>query len=67
MRDPKRIYPATQALADIWLNLPDWRLGQLMYNFQAHMAKQGKDIFYMEDVEFIDALRSYADSFVFKG
>ena len=49
MRDPKRIYPATQALADIWLNLPDWRLGQLMYNFQAHMASQGKDIFYMED------------------
>jgi hypothetical protein len=64
MRDPKRIYPTTQALADIWLDLPDWRLGQLMYNFQAHMASQGKDIFYMEDVEFVNALRAYVDSFI---
>lgn len=63
MRDPKRIYPATQALADIWSNLPDWRLGQLMYNFKASMEQDGRDIFYMEEDEFIQRLREYVDQF----
>ena len=31
--------------------LPDWRFGQLMYNFQNWVMKNiGRDIFYIEDV-----------------
>jgi hypothetical protein len=63
MRDPKRIYPTTQAIADIWLDLPDWRFGQLMYNFQATMAREGRDIFFMEEAEFVQRLREYVDQF----
>ena len=63
MRDPKRIYPTTQAIADIWLDLPDWRFGQLMYNFHATMQREGRDIFYMEEAEFIQRLREYVDQF----
>ena len=63
MRDPKRIYPTTQALADIWLDLPDWRFGQLMYNFQATMKREGRDIFFMEEAEFVQRLREYVDQF----
>lgn len=66
MRDSKRIYSTTQALADIWMNLPDWRLGQLMYNFKVSMEKDGRDIFYMEEDEFIDALREYVNSFIIR-
>lgn len=62
MRDPKRIYPATQALAEIWMNLPDWRFGQLMNNFKASMEREGRDIFYMEEDEFIHRLREYVNN-----
>ena len=61
MRDSKRIYPTCNALASLWAELPDWRLGQLLYNFQAHMAKQGKDIFYLEEAELIDHLKAYVE------
>ena len=63
MRDPKRIYPTTQALAEIWMGLPDWRFGQLMYNFKTAMEREGRDIFYMEEAEFIQRLREYVDQF----
>ena len=63
MRDPKRIYPTTQAVAEIWMNLPDWRFGQLMYNFKTAMEREGRDIFYMEEDEFVQRLREYVDQF----
>lgn len=63
MRDPKRIYPTTQAVAEIWTNLPDWRFGQLMYNFKTAMEREGRDIFYMEEDEFVQRLREYVDQF----
>lgn len=63
MRDPKRIYPTAIAIANIWADLPDWRFGQLMYNFKASMEQDGRDIFYMEEDEFIQRLREYVDQF----
>ena len=63
MRDPKRIYPTTQSVAEIWMNLPDWRFGQLMYNFKTAMEREGRDIFYMEEDEFVQRLREYVDQF----
>jgi hypothetical protein len=64
MRDPKRIYTACNAIATIWADLPDWRFGQLMYNFQAYMMREkGIDIFYLEEDKFVECLREYVDQF----
>ena len=63
MRDPNRIYPTCNALASLWSEVPDLRLGQLLYNFQAHMASQGKDIFYLEEAELIGYLKAYVEGF----
>ncbi len=58
MRDPSRIYVICNAIAEIWGNLPDWRLGQLFCNLQ---AKLGNDLFYMEDKELVEALWAYVE------
>lgn len=64
MRDPKRIYTTCNAIATIWADLPDWRFGQLMYNFQAYMMREkGIDIFYLEEDKFVEHLREYVDQF----
>ena len=63
MRDPKRIYSTTSAIANVWADLPNWRFGQLMYNFKAAMERDGRDIFYMEEDEFVQRLREYVDQF----
>ena len=63
MRDPKRIYRTTSAIANAWADLPDWRFGQLMYNFKAHMDKQGIDIFFLEEDRFVEYLREYVNQF----
>ncbi len=62
-RDPSRIYTTCNAIATIWADLPDWRFGQLMYNFKTHMDKQGIDIFYLEEDKFVECLREYVDQF----
>ena len=43
MRNPDRIPEIIELLQKAWELVPDWRLGQLIYN----MA--GKDPFYMEE------------------
>ena len=63
MRDPKRIYSTTSAIANVWADLPNWRFGQLMYNFKAAMEQDGRDIFYMEEDELIDYLKAYVEEF----
>lgn len=63
-RDPSRIYTVCNAIAAIWADLPDWRFGQLMYNFQAYMMREkGIDIFYLEENELVGHLRAYVDQF----
>lgn len=63
-RDPSRIYTTCNAIATIWADLPDWRFGQLMYNFQAYMMREkGIDIFYLEEDKFVECLREYVDQF----
>lgn len=63
MRDPKRIHRTALAIANVWADLPDWRFGQLMYNFKTAMEREGRDIFYMEEDEFVQRLREYVDQF----
>ena len=58
MRDPNRIPNFMYELGDIWQKeLPDWRFGQLMYNF---MADYG-DPFYLEEDKFLEKFKEYVD------
>ena len=59
MRNPKRIKPYCDALASIWGAVPDWRLGQFMWNIIRYYEEQGKDPFYMEDEEFLAGMITF--------
>ena len=49
-RDPERINEFCDMLKKTWHKVPDWRFGQLMFNFFGDVyAKSKKDIFYIED------------------
>ena len=53
MRDINRIDSICDSLKQIWETLPDWRLMQLIVNFQDYISNDG---FYLEDEDFIKAL-----------
>ena len=59
MRDPNRIPTVLAALNDIWQKVPDWRFGQLMSNFYAYT---GKDLFYVEDEQYIKLIKDFEKS-----
>lgn len=54
MRNPGRIKIICEKLENIWQQLPNWRLAQLMYN-----VLSSKECFYMEDNEFIEYINDY--------
>lgn len=54
MRYAGRIKIICEKLENIWQELPDWRLSQLISNVLA-----SKDCFYMEDDEFIEYIKNY--------
>ena len=54
MRYAGRIKIICEKLENIWQELPDWRLSQLMKNVLA-----SEDCFYMEDDEFIEYIKNY--------
>lgn len=47
MRNPERILTVMQSLMRLWLQYPDWRLGQLVFNIV------GRDPFHIEDYDLI--------------
>lgn len=54
VRDVKRIKPFLEKIGEIWeRECPDWRFGQLIYNF-LH-----EDPFYWEEDEFLRKLEEY--------
>ena len=53
MRDIDRIDSICDSLKQIWETLPDWRLMQLIVNFQDYI---GNDGYYLEDEDFIKTL-----------
>lgn len=55
MRDIKRIDPIIQRLEKIWLENPDFRLGQLIMVITRTGVTDPK-LFYMEDEEFLKKL-----------
>ena len=56
MRNINRIDAICKQLAQLWKELPDWRLSQLMSNILV-----SKDCFYMEDDEFIEYIKKYIE------
>lgn len=54
MRNPKRIRPLCDRLAEAWEKLPDLRLGQLIVD-----SIGGKDPFYIEDEDLIRMLERF--------
>lgn len=54
MRDPGRIKIICEMLAEVWQEVPDWRLSQFMIN-----VLSTDDLFYMEDYEFMEYIKKY--------
>ncbi len=56
MRDVNRIPEFLAKVGEIWIkNCPDWRFGQLIYNF---ICETG-DPFYWEEDKFLEQLEKY--------
>ena len=58
MRDPNRIDIILTQLGELWKQLPDWRLMQLIVNLQYWV---GSDMFYYEDERFIEELKQFIE------
>jgi hypothetical protein len=48
VRNPDRIPTILHKLEAVWSRVPDWRLGQLLYNLKENI-KPSSDLFYLED------------------
>ncbi len=60
MRDKERIEPFLKEIGTLWKdNLPDWRFGQLMYNFLSEVG----DPFYWEEDKFIEKFKEYIEKY----
>ncbi len=58
MRDPQRIDKFMDELGKLWREkVPDWRFGQLMYNF---LSSKG-DPFYWEEDDFLKKFKEYLE------
>jgi len=56
MRNPDRIETFLSEIGKLWKeNCPDWRFGQLMFNFFSALG----DPFYYEEDEFLEAFKAY--------
>lgn len=62
MRNPDRIYPFCNQLSRLWSQHPDLRFGQFMHNVAVYAdAYYNKDVFYIEDNEFMKYLNEYLE------
>ena len=60
MRNPDRIKPFCDELAELWVKYPDLRFGQLMSNIARNVQiEHRKDMFFMEEEELMDAIKEY--------
>lgn len=50
-RSPRRIVRTLEIIEKYWLQVPDWRLGQLIENVKRFSGKE--DLFYVEDQDLI--------------
>lgn len=57
MRNPDRIKPFLEKIEDLWKNnVPDWRFGQLMFNF---LSQVDEDPFFWEEEKFLEKLENF--------
>ena len=54
-RDPERIEEVLYKLGKLWKTVPDWRLGQLLYNLKQNV-KPDSDIYYLEDYNLVEQI-----------
>lgn len=54
MRNPERLFGFYMQLASRHTAIPDMRFGQLMYSFIRWAEMENKNIFYLEEDEFIE-------------
>ena len=54
MRKPERLYNFYMQLASRHVEIPDMRFGQLMYSFIRWAEMENKDVFYLEEDDFIN-------------
>lgn len=60
MRDVKRLDKFYDELKEIHaMSFPDWRFGQLMFNF----LSECNDPFYWEEEKFIEEIKNYANKY----
>lgn len=60
MRDVKRLDKFYDELREVHAkSFPDWRFGQLMFNFLSECS----DPFYWEEDKFIEEIKNYANKF----
>jgi len=59
MRDINRIKIFLERVEEQWKELPDWRFGQLMYNFFSEYG----DPFYWEEDVFLEKLEKFINTF----
>ena len=56
MRDPNRIDEILKEIKDLWVQVPDWRLGQLLVNIS------GTDhLFYVDDDKLLEQLTKWKE------
>ena len=62
MRDKNRLYGFYEQVRDIHINyFPDWRFGQLFYNFSVWVSrKKGRDLFFPEENVTLVYLKEFA-------
>lgn len=58
MRNPDRIQPALDELAEVWKANPDFRLGQLIMVI-TRTGEHNPKLFYMEDEDFLKQLEDF--------
>ena len=60
MRDPKRIDKFCDEFGSIWKdNVPDWRFGQLISNFEYWLNGNGIDMFFPEEKEMLRLFKEF--------
>jgi uncharacterized protein YihD (DUF1040 family) len=55
MRDPNRIDHILNLLKQMWKQVPDWRLGQLLIN----LTYRNEDLYYLEDDKLEERLEAW--------
>lgn len=56
MRDPKRIDRILTLVRQVWTEVPDWRLCQLLINVARSSGWEERSVFYYEDDDLEEAL-----------